>query len=85
MILVETSKFRKLRKKIKSDLEKEALKEAVLKIIDNPETGKRLKGEFKELRSFGYTVQGQTRRVIYKKEKETLIFFSFGPREGIYK
>ncbi len=85
MRLVETSKFRKLRKKIKSNLEKEALKEAILKIIDNPEAGKKLKGEFKELRSFGYTVQGQTRRVIYKKEREALIFFSFGPREGIYK
>jgi hypothetical protein len=83
--LVETSKFKKSRKKIKGDLEKEALKEAILKILHNPNVGKKLKGEFQDLRSFGYSVKGQNRRLIYKQEKDYLILLSFGPREGIYK
>lgn len=85
MRLVETSKFKKLRKKIKGGLEKEALKEAVLKILDNPTAGKRLKGEFQDLRSFSYSVKGQNRKLIYKQEKDCLVLLSFGPREGIYK
>jgi mRNA-degrading endonuclease RelE of RelBE toxin-antitoxin system len=83
--LVETSKFKKSRKKIKGSLEKEALKEAVLKILHNPSVGKKLKGEFQDLRSFGYSVKGQNRRLIYKQEKDCFILLSFGPREGIYK
>ncbi|MEA2005078.1 MAG: type II toxin-antitoxin system RelE/ParE family toxin [Acidobacteriota bacterium] len=85
MKLIETAKFKKLRKKIKSAHEKEVLKEAIIKIMEEPEAGKLLKGEFRELRSFRYTVKGQSRRLIYKIEKGTLILFSFGPREGIYK
>lgn len=85
MVLVETSKFKKLRKKIKEELEKEALKEAVLKILDNPLAWKKLKGEFKDLHSLTYTVKGQNRRLIYKLEKERIVLFSFGPRQGIYK
>ena len=85
MRLLETSKFKKTRKKIKEGLEKKALKEALLKIIHNPSAGKKLKGEFQDLRSFGYSVKGQNRRLIYKQEKDCLILLSFGPREGIYK
>jgi len=85
MKLIETAKFKKLRKKIKSSHEKEVLKEAIIKIMEDPEAGKLLKGEFRELRSFRYTVKGQSRRLIYKIEKDTLVLFSFGPREGIYK
>ena len=85
MRLVETSKFNKLRKKIKGHLEREALKEAILNILDNPAAGKKLKGEFRELQSFSYTVKGQERRFIYKYEKDQLILLSFGPREGIYR
>jgi hypothetical protein len=83
--LVETSKFKKSRKKIKGGLKKEALKEAVLKILHNPPVGKKLKGEFQDLRSLGYSVKGQNRRLIYKQEKDCLILLSFGPRGGIYK
>ncbi|MBE0461199.1 MAG: type II toxin-antitoxin system RelE/ParE family toxin [Candidatus Aminicenantes bacterium] len=85
MKLIETAKFKKLRKKIKSAHEKEVLKEAIIKIMEDPEAGKLLKGEFRDLRSFRYTVKGQSRRHIYKIEKDTLVLFSFGPREGIYK
>ncbi len=85
MKLVETAKFKKLRKKIKETHEKAALKEAINKIIENPQAGKILKGEFKDLRSFKYTVKGQNKRLVYKTEKGFIVFFSFGPREGIYK
>lgn len=85
MRLVETSKFKKLRKKLKQEEEKTGLKKAVLKVIKDPYSGKKLKGEFRELLSLHYFVKGQSRRLIYKVEKDTLVLFSFGPREGIYK
>jgi hypothetical protein len=85
MRLEETSKFRRLRKKIKQKQEREELKKAILTVQKKPASGKKLKGEFKELRSFDYTVKGQSRRLIYKAEPDTIILFSFGPREGIYK
>lgn len=85
MKLLETSKFKKLRKKVKSAHEREALKEAVEKIMEDPDAGKLLKGEFRDLRSFKYSVKGQSKRLIYKIEEDILILFSFGPREGIYK
>jgi len=85
MKLVETSTFKKLRKRIASTHEKAALKKAVATIMDDPEAGKLLKGEFRDLRSFRYSVKGQSRRLIYKTDKTTVSLFSFGPREGIYK
>ena len=85
MRLVETSKFKTLRKKIKEKHEKEALRIAISKILQNPDAGKLLKGEFKELRSYGYTIKGQNRRLIYRKDEDTIVLLSFGPREGIYK
>lgn len=85
MKLIETAKFKRLRKRIKETYEKEALKEAINKIMENPADGKRLKSEFRDLRSFKYSVKEQSRRLIYKTEKDTLVLFSFGPREGIYK
>ena len=84
MRLVETSKFRKLRKKIRGDHERSGLREAVHAVSIDPGAGKTLKGEFKDLRALKYQVKGQSRRLIYKAEKNTLILFSFGPREGIY-
>ena len=85
MKLKETSKFQKLRKKVREISEKDSLQGAIETILSDPEAGKRLKGEFKDLRSFRYSVQGQPRRLIYKTEGDDLILFSFGPREGIYK
>jgi len=85
MRLLETSKFKKLRKKIKESREREALREAIIKILENPEAGKKLKGEFSDFKCARYSVKGQSRRLIYKAEKETIILLSFGPREGIYK
>ena len=85
MVLKETSRFRKQRKKLKSAVEKEALKSAVALLLKDPEKGKKLKGEFLNLRSLRYQAAGQARRLVYKLDGEDLILFSFGPREGIYK
>lgn len=85
MRVCETSKFQKLRKKLRSDLEREALKHAIGLIVEDPMTGKKLKGEFKDLRRLKYVVGGQERRLIYKIEYETITLISFGPREGVYK
>lgn len=85
MKLKETSKFQKLRKKLRETSERETLKGAIKSILVNPEAGKKLKGEFKDLRAYRYSVKGQTRRLIYQIDGDDLILFSFGPREGIYK
>jgi hypothetical protein len=85
MKLLETSKFGRLRKKIRGDTEKKALKGATSEIVKNPQAGKKLRGEFAHLRSYPYAVQGQARRLVYMWAKDTIILFSFGPREGIYK
>ena len=85
MKLLETSKFSKLRKKIRDEAESAALKSAISKIFEDPQIGKKLKGELAHLRSFPYTVRGQARRLIYHWEEDALTLFSFGPRQGIYK
>lgn len=85
MKILETSKFQRLRKKIREDVERNSLKEAIIEVEKNPHAGKKLKGEFALLRSYQYTVKGQARRLVYRLEKDLIILFSFGPREGIYK
>lgn len=85
MRLLETAKFLKLRKRLKDRTERDALKSAVLRILEDPEAGKKLKGEFQDLRSLRFSVRGQPRRLIYKREGETVILFTFGPRQGVYK
>ena len=85
MKIYETAKFKRLRKKLRSKLEKEALKQAIARVAVNPKVGKPLKGEFKDLWRYSYTVTGQERRLIYQPESDCLYLLSFGPREGIYK
>ena len=85
MKIYETTKFNKLRTKLKEKTEKEALKTAIIAVAKDPQTGKKLKGDFASLLAFKYTVKGQTRRLIYKWGKNSIILFSFGPRESIYK
>lgn len=85
MKILETSKFERLRKKIREDAEGNSLKEAIVEVEKNPNAGKKLKGEFALLRSYPYAVKGQARRLVYRWEKDRIILFSFGPREGIYK
>lgn len=85
MKLLETSKFYKLRKKIRDEAESAALKSAIEEILKDPQVGKKLKGELGHLRSHSYTARGQARRIIYHWEKDVMVLFSFGPRQGIYK
>ena len=85
MRLLETSKFQKLRKKLKDEEERDSLKNAVLQVLEDPEAGKKLKGEFRDLRVFRFAVRGQARRLIYRSDKDAVVLFSFGPRQGIYK
>ena len=85
MKILETSKFQRLRKKIREGAEKQALKAALLNIPENPEAGKKLKGEFASLRSYSYSARGQSRRLIYRWETDLIVFYSFGPRGGIYQ
>lgn len=81
----ETSKFQKLRRKLVDADERDALRQAVHRIAAAPESGKKLKGELRELRSLRFAVRGQPRRLVYKIDKDMIVLFSFGPRQGIYK
>ncbi len=85
MRIYETAKFTRLRKKLRSSLEKEALKRAIAAVAADPQSGKPLKGEFKDLWRYSYAVSGQERRLIYQSGEDSLYLLSFGPREGIYK
>ncbi|MBM3305908.1 MAG: hypothetical protein FJY79_08220 [Candidatus Aminicenantes bacterium] len=85
MRLLETPKFGKLRSKLKEEHEREALRAAVRAVAEDSAAGKKLKGEFRDLRSFRYSVRGQARRLIYKVEEDAVVLFSFGPRQGIYR
>jgi mRNA-degrading endonuclease RelE of RelBE toxin-antitoxin system len=81
----ETRKFKRLRERLRSDIEKEGLKNAIIEVAKDPLACKKLKGEFLELRRYKYTVNGQERRLIFKIERDVMYLVSFGPREGIYK
>ena len=84
MRIYETPKFQRLRKKIRREEEKQALKRAIAVIAATPLAGKKLKGELQDYRSFPYTAAGQERRLIYQVQEAALYLLSFGPREGIY-
>jgi len=85
MKILETARFSRLRKRIVDNAEREALVATVRAIASTPLAGKKLHGELALLRSCGYSVRGQARRLIYKLEKQTIVLMSFGPRQGIYK
>lgn len=85
MRLLETARFQKLRKRLKDRAERDALRETILRALEEPEAGKKLKGEFRDLRSLRFSASGQPRRLIYKIDKDAIVLFSFGPRQGIYK
>lgn len=85
MKVYETSRFKKLREKLRSDVEREALRKAIDDVLKDPFGSKKLKGEFKELRRHKYSVHGHEQRLIFKVEGDAIYLLSFGPREGIYK
>jgi mRNA-degrading endonuclease RelE of RelBE toxin-antitoxin system len=82
--IYETPKFQRLSKKLRSEAEKQALKNAIADVAAAPLAGKKLKGEFKEFRSYSYSVTGQARRLIYRVTESAIYLIFFGPREGIY-
>jgi len=82
MKVLETARFSRLRKRIAEDTERDALVAAVRAIVSAPLAGKKLHGELALLRSYGYSVRGQARRLIYKLEQQTIVLISFGPRPG---
>jgi len=85
MRLLETAKFKKQRGKLRSELEKQALKKAIGEILENPLAGKKLKGELSLYRSFRFSAGSLSQRLIYQLEPDSIILISFGPRQGIYK
>lgn len=85
MKVYETPKFKKLREKLRSTVEREALGKAILDVIKDPFDSKKLKGEFKDFRRHKYSVHGHEQRLIFKVEGDVIYLLSFGPREGIYK
>ncbi|MBU4267394.1 MAG: type II toxin-antitoxin system RelE/ParE family toxin [Acidobacteria bacterium] len=85
MRLLETAKFKKQRKKLRSALEKQALKKAIIDIMENPLAGKKLKGELSPYRSLRFSAGALSQRLIYQIESDSIILVSFGPRQGIYK
>jgi mRNA-degrading endonuclease RelE of RelBE toxin-antitoxin system len=85
MKLLETSKFAKLRRKLRDEDERAALRAAIEEILNDPQAGKKLKGELAHLRSHRFAVRGQARRLTYHWDKDVIVLFSFGPRQGIYK
>jgi mRNA-degrading endonuclease RelE of RelBE toxin-antitoxin system len=85
MRLLETAKFKKQREKLRSEIERQALKKAIAEIMKNPLAGKKLKGELSPFRSYRFSTAGLAQRLIYQFESDSIILFSFGPRQGIYK
>jgi mRNA-degrading endonuclease RelE of RelBE toxin-antitoxin system len=85
MRLLETAKFKKQREKLRSDMERQALKKAVNEVMENPLAGKKLKGELSPFRSLRFSAASLSQRLIYQLESDSIILISFGPRQGIYK
>jgi mRNA-degrading endonuclease RelE of RelBE toxin-antitoxin system len=84
MRLLETAKFKKQREKLRSDLERQALKKAVSEVMENPLAGKKLKGELSQFRSLRFAAGSLSQRLIYQFESDAIILISFGPAR-IYK
>ena len=85
MQLFETAKFKKQREKLRSEMERHALKKAVQEVMVNPLAGKKLKGELSSFRSLRFSAGAQSQRLIYQLEPDSIVLISFGPRQGIYK
>ena len=85
MQLIETAKFKKQREKLRSEMERQAMKKAVSEVMANPLAGKKLKGELSSFRSLRFSAGALAQRLIYQLESDSIILISFGPRQGIYK
>ena len=85
MRLLETAKFKKQREKLRSELERQALRRAIGEIMENTQAGKKLKGELSQYRSLRFSAGPLSQRLIYQTDADAIILISFGPRQGIYK
>jgi mRNA-degrading endonuclease RelE of RelBE toxin-antitoxin system len=85
MRLLETAKFKRQREKLRSDMERQALKKAIGEVLGNPLAGKKLKGELSPYRSIRFSAGSLSQRLIYQFASDSIILVSFGPRQGIYK
>jgi len=85
MRLLETAKFKRQREKLRSDMERQALKKAIFEVMENPLAGKKLKGELSPFRSLRFSAGALSQRLIYQFESDSIILVSFGPRQGVYK
>jgi len=85
MRLLETAKFKKQREKLRSEMERQALKKAISEVVDDPLAGKKLKGELSPFRSMRFSAGSLSQRLIYQLESDSIILISFGPRQGVYK
>lgn len=83
--LLETAKFKKQREKLRSVMDRQALKKAINEVMENPLAGKKLKGELSPFRSLRFSAGALSQRLIYQLESDSIILISFGPRQGIYK
>jgi len=79
MLVFETAKFKKQRQMLVAGPEKEALKQALLEVISNPESEMKFQGELSGLRHFNFQAAGRTRKLIYKLTADSLVFLSCGP------
>ena len=75
-----SKEFTKIYKKLKED-RKRLIDRAIDDIMENPDCGKPLKYALKGLRS--YRIENM--RVIYRIEKDSIYFVTFGLRKNIYE
>jgi len=53
--LLETAKFKKQREKLRSEMDRQALKKSITEVMENPLAGKKLKGELSSFRSLRFS------------------------------
>ncbi len=79
--IIRTKKFDKELKTVKTKSIKGKIKKQILKIIENPETGKPLKYNLKGER----TIYVKPYRIIYAVKDKTLFLLRFEHRKEVYK
>ena len=79
--VIRTDKFERDVKSIKDNLVKEKIKKQIIKILENPETGKPLKYDLHGERS----IYIKPFRLIYAFKDEVLFLLRFRHRKEVYK
>ena len=81
MKVIRTNKFERDIKSVKDNLLKEKIKKQILKILENPETGKPLKYDLYGERS----IYIKPFKLIYAVNNDTLFLLRFRHRKEVYK